>query len=145
MAGEGQPEVSKDVEASFRPFYLELYPKVVSVAMAAGQEIGPAEEIAQRVFREGWKRWSKSPERARTWLLRRAAALALDGTGPAPGRKSALARLGRRKALLLSLYFGGLSYGELPKAIRLSPSRVAARLRRAEALLRREIHDETYR
>ncbi|MGN6089356.1 MAG: sigma-70 family RNA polymerase sigma factor [Actinomycetales bacterium] len=56
--------------------------------------------------------------------------------------RAALARLPRPQALVLVLRHSGLSYGEVARALDLSPPSVGTTLRRAEAALRKELtHD----
>jgi RNA polymerase sigma-70 factor (ECF subfamily) len=57
--------------------------------------------------------------------------------------RQALGRIKRRHAALLMLRYSGLSYAEVADALSIPTSQVGARLRRAEAALRKEVdHDE---
>jgi RNA polymerase sigma factor (sigma-70 family) len=59
--------------------------------------------------------------------------------------RAALARLPRKSATVLALRYGGLSYAEVAQALGVKIGQIGTLLRRAEAMLRREVENATSR
>jgi len=59
--------------------------------------------------------------------------------------RAALARLPQKSATVLALRYGGLSYAEVAQALGVKIGQIGTLLRRAEAMLRREVDDATSR
>ncbi|MGI8552805.1 MAG: RNA polymerase sigma factor [Dehalococcoidia bacterium] len=57
--------------------------------------------------------------------------------------RAALARLPEKSAAILALRYSGLSYTEVATALGVNTNQIGTLLRRAEAALRKEMHDET--
>lgn len=54
--------------------------------------------------------------------------------------RAALARLPRKQAVVLVLRHSGMSYGDVARALDISPGSVGTTVRRAESALRKELH-----
>ena len=152
------------------PIFRTQYPYVVAIARRVLRFESDAEDVAQDVF-VSFARSSVPADEARAWLTvaathtalnvlrsqRRRVAREAAVAEPQESRDTAaeaislteqkrvrdvLANLPRKQAVVLVLRHSGLSYADIAEATQLSPSSVGTTLRRAEAVLRKELSDD---
>jgi len=155
--------------SGFEDLFEAEYASVVRVAARVLMQPSAAEDVAQEVFLEFHQRYPHGHPSAPGWLRLAAAHRALNQlrgerrrfqrelrTGPERESRenpetlalatetrrevrAALGRIKRRHGALLLLRYSGLSYGEVATALSIPVTQVGARLRRAEAALRKEV------
>ena len=154
---------------AFDSLFIREYPRVVAVARRVLGDVAEAEDVAQEVFWELHRRHPGGHPKAGGWLHSAAVHTALNRIrsrrrrerreivhgletqyAPDPERifeasedhrmvRAAMGRLPERKAAVLALRYAGLSYAEVAAALGVGIGQVGTLLRRAEALLLKEV------
>lgn len=156
----------------FEHFFRDHYQAVVRLAQSVVGESQAAQDVAQEVFLAAYRRFGEDCEAAAGWVRVAAVHTALNLVraerrrdrrqqlvrGPATATsveeaviereargevRRVLGRLPSRKAALLVMRHGGMSYLEIADALGVKVGHVGTLLRRAEASLRKEMEHET--
>lgn len=161
-------------DSAYEQLFLAEYARVVAIANRVLCEQGEAEDVAQDVFLDFYRRHDPRAGFAAAWLHAAAAHSALNVIRSRTRRlqrerhftgarsvaadpleqitvdetrrevRAALRRIKRRHATVLALRYGGLSYSEVADALGVGVGHVGTRLRRAETALRKEIGDASF-
>lgn len=167
----GCPEVPSGTD-SFEAFFRRHYRPVVRLAQNVVGDVQAAQDVAQEVFLDAYRRFDDDYERAAGWVRVAAVHTALNalrgdrrrdrrqrlvpGDGSASSAEEAvivrearaevrrvLAQLPHRSAAILVMRHGGMSYAEIADALGVNVGHVGTLLRRAESALRKEIDRAT--
>jgi RNA polymerase sigma factor (sigma-70 family) len=156
----------------FEAFFRDHYRVVVRLAQSVLGDFQGAQDVAQDVFLDVYRRFGGDYEQAAGWVRVAAVHTALNvlraerrrgrrqllvrGAGPLPSPEDTvidrearadvrrvLARLPRRSAVVLVMRHCGMSYAEIAAVLRVKVGNVGTLLRRAESALRKEMDRET--
>jgi RNA polymerase sigma factor (sigma-70 family) len=158
---------------AFELFFRTHYRAVVRLAQGVVGDSQRAQDVAQEVFLAAYRRFPGDYEQAAGWVRVAAVHTALNllrgerrrdrrqllvhAVTPLPSPEDTvveremradvrrvLGRLPRRRAAVLVMRHGGMSYAEIAEALGVKVGDVGTLLRRAETALRKEIDRETY-
>ncbi len=163
---------SGELPEAFERLFLREYRRVAAIAYRVLGDAAEAEDVAQDVFAQFYRRQDPDAPYAPAWLYTAATHAALNAVRSRKRRdarhltaarelertidpeaeaiadeereaaRAALARLPERAATLLVLRHSGLSYAEIAATLGIAVDQVGTRLRRAQEAFRKEVLHE---